>query len=441
MRPRLLVAVLLLAAGFIACSDGYDPPPSPTTVSPLLGPPKSLQVTGNLSFSFIGESRQLTASATFGGGAVRNVTSQAQWSSSNPAVATVTAGLVRVVSFGDTQITATYRGLTSEKAAVSAKASAVPATLASIAIAGPAEMAPGTTGQFTATGQYADGSSKDITSEVTWGSWDIGTLRHRAAGQFEALKAGETSVFASMQPRGATRTVLILPAGTFKLSGTVRDTSSTIDGADVEILSGNAGTSKTKTRYDGKYFFYGVVGDVRLRASAPGYASHEFNAAVSGHTISDVTLTTSSPIAEISGTWKVTASTSSACSSSWPEAARKREVTATIRQDGTQFSVNFSSPTAVATYGGSGRIAGSVFSLTLYFDYYYYYGLSGWLEKLSPTEWVRVTGTFSSNEASSSLIAGQLTGSLTYTVSSATATYPFGSSSTCAADGPFEFRR
>ena len=188
MRPRLFVAMLLLAAGFIACGDdNQTPAPSPSTVSPFLGPPKSLQVTGNLSFSFIGESRQLTATATFGGDAVRNVTSQAEWSSSNPAVATVTGGLVKVVSFGDTQITATYRGITSEKAAVSAKANAV---LTSIAIAGPAEIAPGTSGQFTATGRYDDGSTKDLSSTASWRSGDSTILRSAGLGKFEALKGG-----------------------------------------------------------------------------------------------------------------------------------------------------------------------------------------------------------------------------------------------------------
>ena len=83
-----------------------------------------------------------------------------------------------------------------------------------------------------------------------------------------------------------------------------------------------------------------------------------------------------------------------------------------------------------------------MFSLTLYADYYYYfYGLSGWIERISPTEWLRVAGTFQSTEASSSLIAGNLAGTFDYIVSSASATYPTGVHSSCVADAPFEFRR
>lgn len=440
MRPRLLVAMLLLAAGFIACGDdNQTPAPSPSTVSPLLGPPKSLQVTGNLSFSFIGESRQLIASATFGGGAVRNVTSQAEWSSSNPAVATVTAGLVRVVSFGDTQITATYRGITSEKAAVSAKGNAV---LTSIAIAGPAEIAPGTSGQFTATGRYDDGSTKDLSSTVSWRSGDSTILRSAGLGRFEALKGGETSVNANTLNKFTSTSVLVLQQGTFKLSGTVRDPGGTVDAVDVEIVSGAASSLKTKSRYDGRYTLYGVAGDVRVRASAPGYATEEFDVTVTSHTVRDVTLKTSGPIVDITGDWRLTISTSSACSNSWPAALRKREITATITQSDTRFSLRFTGPTNTSSYPSEGRIAGSVFSLTLYADYYYYYyGLSGWIERISPTEWLRVAGTFQSTDASSSLIAGNLGGTFDYIVTSASARYPTGVHSSCVADAPFEFRR
>ena len=439
MRSRLLVLVVL-AAGFIACGDDSPTPPTPTPVSPLLGPPKSLQVTGSVSFSFIGESRQLTANATFGSGAVRNVTSQAEWSSSNPAVATVTAGLVRILSFGDTQITATYRGLTSEKAAVSAKA---PAILQSIAVTGPAEIAPGTSGQYTATGRYDDGSTKDLSATASWRSNDSSVLRSAGSGKFDALKGGETSVSANTLNKFASTNVLVLQPGTFKLSGTVRDPGGTVDGVDVEVISGNASSlQKTKSRFDGRYSLYSVSGDIRVRASAPGYATEEFDMTVSSNTVRDLTLRTSSPIANITGEWKLAVSTSSACSNSWPAAVRRREVPVTITQSETRFSVSFTGQTMMSSYPSEGRIAGSLFSLTLYADYYYYYyGLSGFIERISPTEWLRVAGTFRSTDASSSLIAGNLAGTFDYIISNATATYPTGRHNSCAADAPFEFRR
>ena len=164
---------------------------------------------------------------------------------------------------------------------------------------------------------------------------------------------------------------------------------------------------------------------------------------VSGNTVRDFTLRTSGPIANITGEWKLTVSTSSACSNSWPAALRRREVPVTITQSETRFSVKFTGQTMMSSYPSEGRIAGSLFSLTLYADYYYYYyGLSGFIERISPTEWLRVTGTFRSTDASSSLIAGNLEGTFDYIISSSTnATYPTGRHNSCAADAPFEFRR
>ena len=437
MRAPLLMVAAALITGLVACGDDS---PTPSPVAPrFIGPPNSLQITGDFSTATVGQSRQLTASATFANDKVYNVTSQADWRSSNPAVATVSRGLVRAVGAGETQITATYRNVTSAAAPVTARAITV---LSSISISGPAEIAPGSVTQFTATGRYADGSTQDITSNVSWGTADSTTLRHSGSGRFEAVRAGETRVFASSSTPGsfASMVVLILPPGTFKLSGTIRDSSGTVDGVEVEVVSGTGSATKTTSRYDGKYALYGVAGDIRLRATSRGYDAEELTATVSGHTVRDFTLKTSTQIVDVAGEWKLTISTSSACSSLWPEALRKRDVSATITRDGTRLNIKFHGPTVVATSGSPGRIAGSAFSMTLDFDYYYYYGISGLRERLGQTDWLRITGTFLGT-AESSVITGNLSGSFHYFITNATATLPSGRASTCAADAPFELRR
>jgi Big-like domain-containing protein len=435
--PLLLLVAAALIAGLVACGDDPAPVPSPSPVPAFIGPPRSLQITGDLSTATVGQTRQFTASATFANGKSYDVTSQAEWRSSNPGVASVSRGLVRVVGAGETEIIASYRNVTSASAAVKAKAISA---LTSISIAGPTEMTPGSAAQFTATGHYADESTQDITSIVRWGSEDVGTLRQTGVGRFEAVRAGETRVTASVTNRFTSTLVLILPAGTFKLSGIIRDSSGALEGVDVEVVSGTASSLKTKSRYDGRYALYGVSGEVRLRITARGYDVEDVTATVTGHTVRDVSLKTSSPIVDIAGEWKLTISTSSACSNSWPAAARRREVPSTITRDGTRFNINFSGPTVVATYPDQGLIAGSAFSMTLDFDYYYYYGVSGLLERLSPTEWLRITGTFEGT-ADASLITGNLSGSFNYFITNATATLPSGAPRSCAADGPFELRR
>ena len=251
--PLLVLAAAALIAGLVACGDDPAPVPSPSPVPAFIGRPQSLQITGDLSTATVGQTRQFTASATFANGKAYEVTSQAEWRSSNPAVASVSRGLVRAVGAGQTEITATYRNVTSATAAVTAKAISV---LTSISITGPAEITPGSVTQFSATGQYADGSTQNITSNVSWGSDDITTLRHSGAGRFEAVRAGETRVWASSSTGSSSRftsmMVLILPPGTFKLSGTIRDSSGTVDGVEVAVVSGTASTTKTTSRLDGK---------------------------------------------------------------------------------------------------------------------------------------------------------------------------------------------
>lgn len=441
MRPRLFV-MMLLAAGFIACGDDNNNsgPPSPTPVPVFLGPPKSLQITGTLTFGFVGESRQLTASATFRNGAVRDVTRLAQWASSNPAIATVAAGMVKVVSLGQAQITATYRDLTSSAAVVSA---AAPATLSSISISGPQEMAPGTSAQFTLNGNYSDGSTRDVTTSGQWSTFPTSVLRHSGGGRFEALAGGDGSIFVSFDRRSTFARVLVIPPGTFKVSGRVTDPSGAIENVEVRVLSGTGAGLAAKTDFGGNYALYGVAGDVRLSASAPGYVGQEIGATITSHTSRNFALTTTSTSVDVSGQWTTTFRTSSACSSDWSPALRQREVTAAITQQGTRLTIRFLGPTVFTNFGSGttqGRIAGTAFSMTLLFDDYY--GIYSLMERINPTEWVGIRGLFEgATNSPVTEIDGTFTGSFDYYVTAANATFPSGPVRTCAADPQVQLRR
>jgi hypothetical protein len=72
----------------------------------------SLTVTGTSPMT-VGQQAQYTAIANMSDGSSPNVTSQAQWTSTNPSVATVGGnGVVTAVAQGTTTITATYQGQT-----------------------------------------------------------------------------------------------------------------------------------------------------------------------------------------------------------------------------------------------------------------------------------------------------------------------------------------
>jgi hypothetical protein len=99
---QFLVVSLLAAA--TACGGSSPPAPTPTVTS--------VAVSGTAALAAIGQTTQLTATATLSNGTTQNVTTMATWQSSNPNVATVTSGgLVTGVNFGQTSITATYQGV------------------------------------------------------------------------------------------------------------------------------------------------------------------------------------------------------------------------------------------------------------------------------------------------------------------------------------------
>jgi len=108
----------------------------------------------------------MLAVANYSDGSQKDVTSQADWASSNPNEATVSAGLVVGVANGSTMITAKFSGK-------SGSSSLTVIGPVSVAVAAPASSV--AIGQFlplTATATYSDSSTKDVTTQATWTSAD-----------------------------------------------------------------------------------------------------------------------------------------------------------------------------------------------------------------------------------------------------------------------------
>lgn len=136
---------------------------------------------------------QFTATAVFSDGTSADVTGAVAWSSSIPAVATVTSrGLATGVSVGSTLITASYQGKT-----ISMTLNVTPALLNSIAVTPAASsLIQHLATQFTATGIYSDGTSQDLTSLVAWSpSNAVATVS--ASGMVTGVNVGQTFISAS----------------------------------------------------------------------------------------------------------------------------------------------------------------------------------------------------------------------------------------------------
>lgn len=117
---------------------------------------------------------QLTATGTYSDGSTQDLTGQVTWASSNTAVAAIdqnpgTTGLLSALTPSSTQVTASYQGVDSP--ALTITVSSATLTDLSISPASPT-VTVGDTLQLTATGEFSDGSSQDLTRDVAWSSAD-----------------------------------------------------------------------------------------------------------------------------------------------------------------------------------------------------------------------------------------------------------------------------
>ncbi len=162
-----------------------------------------------------GHSLQFKATATFGDGTTQVlVPPVVSWTSSVPAIATISAtGLASSVAVGGpTTITATPLG-----SSVTGKATltVTNATLVSVAVAPfAASASAGLTQQFSATGTYTDGSTMDISTQVTWTSSATTVATVSTAGLATSLVAGSAGITATdpKTKKASTGTLTVTPA-------------------------------------------------------------------------------------------------------------------------------------------------------------------------------------------------------------------------------------
>jgi uncharacterized protein YjdB len=151
----------------------------------------------------VGANVTLTAQGIFSDASVRDLTTQVAWQSSADTVATVAnppgvAGQVMGVSVGVVTITATLDGVSG-----TASITVVAATLQSIAVTpANATTTVGLRSSYTATGTFSDGTTVDLTTQVTWstGNANVAAISNTAGaqGQLLARAAGTTTVTAAL---------------------------------------------------------------------------------------------------------------------------------------------------------------------------------------------------------------------------------------------------
>jgi uncharacterized protein YjdB len=141
--------------------------------------------------------QQFTATGKFSDGSSKDMTASVTWSSSDTAIATINSGgMATGVISGTVTITA-KSGAVQGVASLNVTVAAV--NLTSISVSPAASSIPvNTTQQFTATGTYTDGSSRDLTALVTWASTATAVATIDATGLATGVAAGPTTISATL---------------------------------------------------------------------------------------------------------------------------------------------------------------------------------------------------------------------------------------------------
>ena len=186
---------------------------------------------------------QFTATGKFSDNTTQDITSSVTWKSSNTKVASISpAG---IATAGANQGTATVTASFGGKRGSATLTVAVP-KLVSITIT-PSEtsVSKGMTQQFTATGNYSDQTTQDITSSVKWNSSNTKIVAINSSGLATAgAKYGSASITASFGgKRGSVKLVVTLRALT---SITVKPADISIDrGATLQFTATGNYSDKT----------------------------------------------------------------------------------------------------------------------------------------------------------------------------------------------------
>lgn len=208
MRSLSLLMLLVVAA----CSSGGG---GSGTDEAVIDEIRVLPAAGSIT---VGNQGVLSAVAVFSDGSSRLITEEAQWTTSAPAVATVsnaegTRGRVTAVAVGQATIRAQFAGITG-----SSSVTVTPATEVDRLEIAPAtaSIADGSPQAFTATLVFTNDTTQDVTTSVTWasGNTSIATISNAegSKGVATGVAPGSVQISASLDGETATATLTVTDA-------------------------------------------------------------------------------------------------------------------------------------------------------------------------------------------------------------------------------------
>jgi hypothetical protein len=209
-----------------------------------------------------------------------------------------------------------------------------PVTTVRIELVAPPEIAPDETVQLTANATKSDGSVENVSSQAQWTSATSEVLQLGSTGLATGRNRGEVFVTVRFGGLSATARIMVLPKGTFRLSGTVYEGGILkLENVTVTVTSGVGEGLAAVTNVNGGFVLYGVSGLVKLHARREGYVDVVHQVTVIAHRDHSLSLSPNRPLVDLSGTYTLTISSQSACPAAFPDAARRRSYTANVKQN------------------------------------------------------------------------------------------------------------
>ncbi len=286
-----------------------------------------------------------------------------------------------------------------------------------VVIVGPDTLPPGQSAQFSAIAHQSDGSTQDVTTEAVWQAWNPSVVTIWPTGLAIGGAPGDSGITVNARGRSTSTQVIVVPAGTYRLAGAVKDAGYGVGGARVEITAGTGRGLAVSTDPAGAYRIYGVAGPIEVRVNRNGFQEVRRSLEVTGHQVADFDLVLSRPRAEVSGTYTLTVIAAPECRAALPEQARIRTYNAVVIQDGRLLTVTLGGSNFYTSHNQAfNRFRGAVEPENITFQLggslSYYYGTRyDVIEALDTTTLLAMTGG-----VVSTVSAGRLSGALSGTL-------------------------
>ena len=231
----------------------------------------------------------------------------------------------------------------------------VPA-ISSLDITGPATLAPGETRPFRAMARLSDGSTRDVTAETAWSSSAGSVVSVAGSGLATGQGNGEAQILGNYRSRVDSTQVIVVPAGTYRLMGSVVDPlfpNLPVSNVTVEAI-GADGVPHTAAVTRGGFRFYGLAGRVRLRSDSARSWLDPLDTSIDINDHLSVTLQwpTKDPGIDVSGQYRLTITADAACKGELPADGFVRSYQAQVSQRLTLVDVRLTGATFATSSGG-----------------------------------------------------------------------------------------